>query len=34
MLLDNCYNLGKGGEESPEILSDLKMKNGYVIKFP
>jgi len=31
MLLDNYYSVGKDGIETPEIISDLMMKNGYVI---
>ena len=31
ILLDNFYTLGKEGLETPETVSDLIMKNGYVI---
>jgi len=31
LLLDNYYNLGKDGVETPEILSDFVIKNDFVI---
>jgi len=34
ILLDNYYSLGKDGIETPEIVSNLTMKNGFVRKFP
>ena len=33
MFIDNYFALGKDGVETPEIISDLVMKNGYVIYF-
>jgi len=30
LMLDNYYTLGKDGVETPEIISDLSMKNGYL----
>jgi len=30
VLLDSYYNIGKDGVETPDIISDLVMKNGYV----
>jgi len=32
MLLENYDSLGKEGIETPEIISDLVIKNGYVSK--
>ena len=31
MLVDNFYTMEKEGVETPETISDLSMKNGYVI---
>jgi len=28
--LDNYFTVGKDGVETPEIISDILMKNGYV----
>jgi len=30
--LDNYYTLGREGAETPEIITDVVMKNGYVNK--
>ena len=34
IFLDNYYTMGKEGVETPEIISDLVMKNGYVNYLP
>jgi len=31
ILIDNYYTLGSEGAETPEIVSDIIIKNGYVI---